>query len=449
MSPTFDPQAFAALTIDDYDYADGTFTAHYTLRGIDAADDVAFAERVDFGTALGDRRPDERLLGLLALTCAPSYYKAAAPPRIDIAFPTGEFEQQYLRELIAGGLGEFAYRNALPEALTPTVTGPVGERAPASTDDWDAEGDPLVPVGGGKDSVVTIEALKRHGLKPMLFSVNKFDPIDRCIEVSGLDSLRVKRAIDRRLIELNEAGAYNGHVPVTAINSVIGLIVADANDLGPVVLSNERSSNVGNVSWQGHDVNHQWSKSIHYETLLRDTLARLGLNPDRYFSLLRGLSESEIADRFRACTPYFRVFISCNRPFAIDAGRRGATWCGHCPKCLFVFVLMAPRLGRAEVETIFGRELFEARDNQPGFEDILGLGAHKPFECVGEYYEAAESMLAVLDDQEWSGLPLVEQFRLRRAELVTVAANDDESESAVDYVPAGYVGALAFAELPS
>ena len=58
-------------------------------------------------------------------------------------------------------------------------------------------------------------------------------------------------------------------------------------------------------------------------------------------------------------------------------------------------------------------------------------------------------MLAVLDDQEWSGLPLVEQFRLRRAELVTVAANDDESESAVDYVPAGYVGALAFAELPS
>src|SRR5664279_1912049 len=108
MSTAFDPQAFAALTIDDYDYADGKFTAHYTLRGIDPADDVAFAELVDFGAALGDRRPDERLLGLLALTCSPSYYKAAAPPRIDIAFPTGEFEQQYLRELIAGGLGEFA-----------------------------------------------------------------------------------------------------------------------------------------------------------------------------------------------------------------------------------------------------------------------------------------------------------------------------------------------------
>ncbi len=147
-------------------------------------------------------------------------------------------------------------------------------RAPAD-DDWDAARDPLVPVGGGKDSVVTIEALKRAGMRPMLFSVNKFDPIDRCIEVSGLDSVRVTRTIDRRLIEVNGMGAYNGHVPVTAINSVIGLIVADANGLGPVVLSNERSSNIGNVSWLGHDVNHQWSKSIHYETLLRDTLRRL------------------------------------------------------------------------------------------------------------------------------------------------------------------------------
>jgi hypothetical protein len=448
MSTTFDPKAFAAMIIDGYDYTDGKFTARYTLRGIDPADDVAFAELVDFGAALGDRRPDDRLLGLLALTCSPSYYKAAAPPRIDIAFPTGEFEQHYLRELIAGGLGEFAYRNSLPDALTPAVSGPVGERGPAASDAWDADADPLVPVGGGKDSVVTIEALKRSGMRPMLFSVNKFDPIDRCIEVSGLESIRVKRAIDRRLIEANDQGAHNGHVPVTAINSVIGLIVADANDLGPVVLSNERSSNIGNVNWLGRDVNHQWSKSIHYETLLRDTLAQLGFNPDRYFSLLRGLSESEIADRFRACAQYFRVFISCNRPFAIDAGRRGATWCGHCPKCLFVFVLMAPRLGRPEVEAIFGRELFEVTDNRLGFEDIVGLGVHKPFECVGEYYEAAESLLAVLDDDQWNGLPLVEGFRSRRAELATVAAGDDESGPTLNYVPAKYAAALAFAELP-
>lgn len=441
MTETFDPSSFTALVIDGYRYADGVYTASYTLRGEHG--DVTFEERVDFAHALGDRVPDDRLLGLLALTMSPSYYKAAAPPRIEIGFPTADFEQQYLRELIAGGLGEFAYRNDLPAALTPTVTGPAGARS-AGPDEWDAGGQPLVPVGGGKDSVVSIEALKRSGMRPMLFSVNEFDPIDRCIEVSGLDSVRVRRTIDRRLIEANAAGAHNGHVPVTAINSVIGLIVADANGLGPVVLSNERSSNIGNVEWHGRDVNHQWSKSIHYETLLRTTLAGLGFNPDRYFSLLRRLSESEIADRFRACPEYFRVFISCNRPFALDKGRRGATWCGHCPKCLFVWLLMAPRLGRKEVEEIFARNLFERPDNLAGFADIVGLGAHKPFECVGEYYEAAESLLAVLADDEWRGLPLVEEFRTRAPQLERVAAAPDDGP-AVDFVPAAYAATLDFA----
>jgi hypothetical protein len=437
----FDPALFQAMTIDGYDVADGTFTAHYTLRGNDI-DDVAFAEVVDFGDALGDRQPDDRLLRLLALTCSPSYFKAAAPPRIEIAFPTHGFERQYLRELIAGGLGEFAYRNGLPQALSPEITGPEADPVAAGEDGWDADAEPLVPVGGGKDSVVSIEALKRHGFHPTLFSVNKFDPIDRCIDISGLDSVRVTRRIDRRLIEANALGAHNGHVPVTAINSVIGIIVADANGMGPVVLSNERSSNVGNVTWEGRDVNHQWSKSISYESLLRDTLSGYGLNPDRYFSLLRPLSESEIADRFRSSPQYFRDFISCNRPFAIDEGRRGATWCGHCPKCLFVFGLMAPRLGRAEVEEIFGHDLLAEVDNRLGFEDIVGLGVHKPFECVGEYYEAAESMVSILDDDEWRGVALVEEFRSRRDELEKVAASNDSEQEGLNYVPARYAAAL-------
>ena len=443
MSDAFDPAAFDAMTIDGYDYdvADGTFRAHYTLRGADA-ESVSFVEVANFGAAIGARRPDDRLLRLLALTCSPSYFKAAAPPRIDIAFPTAQFERHYLRELIAGGLGEFAYRSSLPEALTPEITGPSASPAVPGSDDWNAEANPLVPVGGGKDSVVTIEALKGHGFAPMLFSVNKFDPIDRCIAISGLDSVRVMRRIDPRLIEANAQGAHNGHVPVTAINSVIGLIVADANGLGPVVLSNERSSNVGNMTWLGRDINHQWSKSISYESLLRDTLTQYGFNPDRYFSLLRPLSESEIADRFRDSPQYFRDFISCNRPFAIDAGRRGATWCGHCPKCLFVFVLMAPRLGRDEVEAIFGHDLFGDVDNRAGFEDIVGLGVHKPFECVGEYYEAAESLVAVLDEDSWRGVPLIEEFRTRRDELKVVATSTDPAEEAVDYVPARYAETL-------
>lgn len=440
MTKAFVPQEFEALSIDGFDVADGIFRGHYTMRAVaGSAEDVSFTETIDFGDSLAGGQPDERLLRLLTLTCSLSYYKAAAPPRIDIAFPAYDFERTYLRELTAGGLGEYAYRNGLPGALSPQITGENAQIDASAADGWDPDAPPLVPVGGGKDSVVSIEVLK--SMHPVLFNVNKFDPIDRCIEISGLQHVRVMRTISPRLIEVNAAGAYNGHIPVTAINSIIGLIVADANRLGPVVLSNEGSSNVGNVQWMGRDINHQWSKSVTYETLLRNTLTQYGLNPDRYFSLLRGLSESQIADRFAASPQYFRAFISCNRPFALDAGRRGASWCGHCPKCQFVFVLMAPRLGRSEVEAIFGHNLFDVVDNRTGFEDILGLGVHKPFECVGEYYEAAESMLAILDDDHWCGLPLVEQFRAARAELEKVSVDRDDTPP-VQYVPARYAAAL-------
>ncbi|MCV7357952.1 hypothetical protein [Mycolicibacterium fluoranthenivorans] len=443
MVSTFRPESFDALVIEGYDVgAGGVLNLHYTLRG---PDPVRFTEVIDFGAGLAGAAPHPKLTGLLALTCSLSYYKAAAPPRIEIAFPTSEFEKQYLRNLVEGGLGEFAYRNELPGALSPEIIGPDAEGTAAAedvADAWDPGGTPLVPVGGGKDSVVSIEAFRRHGVKPVLFSVNRYDPIDRCIEVSGLDSVHVRRRIDRALIEANANGAHNGHVPVTAINSVIGLIVADANGFGPVVLSNERSSNVGNIEWLGRDINHQWSKSIAYETLLRDTLSHYGLNPDRYFSLLRGLSESEIADRFATCTEYFDVFTSCNRLFALDPARRATSWCGHCPKCQFVFVLLAPRLGRARLEEIFGADLFDDAAQYDGFADILGLGVHKPFECVGEYYEAAESMLAVLDDDSWGGLTLVDRFAARRTELETVAAVEADPTPVEHHVPARYAKLL-------
>lgn len=420
MGDAFRPESFDALVIDGHDWADGRLSMRYTLRG---PAPVTFTEVIDFGNTLAGARPDPLLSRLLTLTCALSYYKAAAPKLIEIDFPTHDFEREYLSALIEGGLGEFAYTNRLPAALTPEITGTSAVDSPRGPDDWDPMARPLVPVGGGKDSVVSIEAFRRHGIAPMLFSVNRYDPIDRCIEVSGLDSVHVRRSIDRALIAANADGAYNGHVPVTAINSVIGLIVADASGFGPVVLSNERSSNVGNVEWLGRDINHQWSKSLAYETLLRDTLARYGFNPDRYFSLLRGLSESQIADRFATCADYFDVFTSCNRLFALDPSRRASSWCGHCPKCQFVFVLLAPRLGRATCERIFGRNLFADIGNRDGIADILGLGVHKPFECVGEYYEAAESMLAVIDDPQWQGLALVDDFAGQRGQLAAVAVN--------------------------
>ena len=107
-----------------------------------------------------------------------------------------------------------------------------------------------------------------------------------------------------------------------------------------------------------------------------------------------------------------------------------------------VFVLLAPRLGRTRLENIFGANLFDDAAQYDGFADILGLGVHKPFECVGEYYEAAESMLTVVDDDSWHGLTLVDQFASRRAELEAVAAAEQDLEPVQHHVPARFAKLL-------
>ncbi|MGB3302380.1 hypothetical protein [Gordonia sp. (in: high G+C Gram-positive bacteria)] len=399
----------------------------YTLASINPGSDISFTETFDF-SEIGDgsdpdRVIDDRLAQLLAITACVSYYKLAAPPRIVVDFPVAPFEVEYLRQVIEGGLGEFAYVNDLPAALTPVIE-VRSERAPAERviDSWNGTAQPLVAVGGGKDSVVTIEALKSGGWTPVLFSVNRYQPIDDCIAVSGLGSIHVRRRIDAAMTDLNKAGAYNGHIPVTAINSCVALVAADLLGLGSVIMSNEQSADIENLVWHGFNVNHQWSKSIVYEDLLRATLAGYGFDSNRYFSLLRALPESEIANRFSECVEYFDVFVSCNRSFALDPSRRRSRWCGECPKCLFVFVILAPRIPKERLVGIFAANLLDTSANLDLYRELAGLEKHKPFECVGDYSEVAEAFVDLLDSADWASDSVVAALATERTSLETIAA---------------------------
>ncbi|GAC58610.1 hypothetical protein GOHSU_44_00100 [Gordonia hirsuta DSM 44140 = NBRC 16056] len=426
----FVPAYFDTLVISGYDFTDGQVRSHYALTGPDPAQSLEFTETFDF-RELGatfdgpEDRPDERLLRLLTITACVSYYKLAAPSRLHLGFAVTDFERDYLAQVIRGGLGEFAYENDLPAALEPEITadGALEQVPGAQTPDtWRVDAPALVPVGGGKDSIVTIETLKADGQQPVLFSVNQYQPIDDTIEVSGLTGVRVRRRLDPKMGELNKAGAYNGHIPVTAINSAIALLTADLLSLGSVVMSNEQSADIENLVWHGFDVNHQWSKSIVYENLLRQTLADYGLNPDRYFSLLRALPETAIADRFASCTQYFDVFVSCNRSFALDPERRRSRWCGECPKCLFVYVILAPRIGKERICEIFDGDLLDETEHLELYRELAGMTKHKPFECVGDYAEVAESLVSLMDRPEWADDAIVVEMTQNRDELTERAA---------------------------
>ncbi|WP_436536974.1 hypothetical protein [Actinoplanes sp. HUAS TT8] len=404
-----------------FDPSTGVATFDYVLDG---PEPLRFTETITLPVPAEPRNPEtlRRVLELLHVVAGVSYYKVGAPPRVLAPRPVAPEVATWFTHVYTDGLAEYAYRNQLPHVLDLTVETP-GMLAPAAP--IEVSGRPLSAVGGGKDSIVTLEILRAAGLDPVPFSVNPNPVIENVNAASGLPALAARRKLDPRLFELNKAGALNGHIPVTAINSLIAIATAVWHGLGPVVMSNERSASDPNLIWNGHEVNHQWSKGVFAEGLLRDAVtAHTGLI-DPYFSLLRTLSELHIARLFADHRAYDDVVTSCNKAFKLHDPT--ARWCGDCPKCRFVFLAMAPHMPRERLAHIFGHDLFADEAQTPGFLELLGVDAHKPFECVGEAEECLVALSMLTDDA-----PVLVALRA----AVPASAWDDASHSNV-FTPGG------------
>jgi hypothetical protein len=358
----------------------------------------------------------ERAQGLLALlhwVAGVSYFKTALPPRIscESGLP-GPAAAALLEALYSEGLGELAYENRL-EAL-PRPSFPRAEPAAAPSPPSQRLQRILVPVGGGKDSAVAIEIARRSGAEVGLFSIGEAPPILRTVAVAGLEHLVARRSLDPLLFELNAAGALNGHIPITAIVTCVALLSAALNGFDTVAMANERSASIGNLSWDGVQVNHQFSKGLQAERLLSAAVAETGA-PVRQFSLLRPASELAIARAFTTMEPYHGAFTSCNAIFRIDPALRASSWCCDCPKCRFVFLALAPFSSPEHLREIFGADLLADESQFEGFALLAASGGHKPFECVGEEQESVAAMRLLAADPRWRGHAVV--LRLAREVL--------------------------------
>jgi UDP-N-acetyl-alpha-D-muramoyl-L-alanyl-L-glutamate epimerase len=269
----------------------------------------------------------------------------------------------------------------------------------------------LVPIGGGKDSLVAVEAIKQIGGQATAVWVGNSPLIAACAERTGLPTLNIQRELAPGLFELNRLGAWNGHIPVTAVNSAILAVAAILYGYDSIAFANERSASAATLEYEGQQVNHQWSKGYAFERMFNDWLhMHVGADLD-YFSLLRPYSELAITRAFAKLTPYFDVFSSCNRNFKILGPKPADRWCGQCPKCHFVFLALAPFLPKPRLLAIFGRNLLDDESQMAGFDALLEYHNHKPFECVGEGAEARAAMYALSQRPEWQEDALVARFR--------------------------------------
>ena len=349
-----------------------------------------------------------QVLRLLHLLAGVSYYKAAVPPELVIE---GELPDPALAALATvvyeNGLGEFAYRNGL--SLRGKIQFPQGSTsAPAPA--LGLRHHAITAIGGGKDSLVSIEALRALGVSQSVAFVGVAPLLRTCAEATGLPCLQIERQLAPELFQFNTQGAWNGHIPVTAINSAILLLVALLHGADQVVFSNERSASYGSQIPGTGEVNHQWSKGWAFEQALA-TWVRGHVAADlRYYSLLRPLSELAVARQFVRNDRYDAVFSSCNRNFHLLGDRPSQRWCGTCPKCQFVFLALAPFMPKPRLTAIFGRNLLDEPDLAGGYDALIEYGAHKPFECVGEGREARAAFFELVKRPVWREDALVRRF---------------------------------------
>jgi UDP-N-acetyl-alpha-D-muramoyl-L-alanyl-L-glutamate epimerase len=350
-----------------------------------------------------------RALQLLHLIAGVSYYKAAVPEEIRIeSTPIDAGTAAFLTELYENGLGEFAYRNGL------SLRGKIG--FPSTTDAappavaFGLKPHALVAIGGGKDSLVSIEALRKAGVEQTVTWIGGSPLIQACAKRTGLPTMNITRKLAPELFEINKLGALNGHIPVTAVNSAIIAVAALLVGADQVVFSNERSASYGSFIPGTGEVNHQWSKGWQFERDFAAQLHRSVAADLSYYSLLRPFSELAVARQFARIDHYDAYFSSCNRNFHILGERPAQRWCGVCPKCHFVFLALAPFMPKPRLLNIFGRNLLDEADQAPGFDALLEFQDHKPFECVGEGKESRAAMAALGDSASWREDALVARF---------------------------------------
>lgn len=335
-------------------------------------------------------------LGMVELI---SYWKITCSKRVEVL--AGAFSKKQMlwwKNLYFHGLGEFFYTNGIePDREDFMELLSMGEEIKAKKQPLKEPSGCLVPIGGGKDSAVSLELLKKAGEPCTCCIINPRGATFNTIFAGGYqekDAYILKRTLDKNMLELNKQGFLNGHTPFSALVAFSTTIAAYLKNIRYIVLSNEASANESTVL--GSTVNHQYSKSFAFEKDFHEYEAEYIGSGTYYFSLLRPLSEFQIGRYFSSCQAYHDIFRSCN------AGSKEDKWCGHCSKCLFVFFILSPFISHDRLCEIFGRDMLEDEEMIPIMDQLIGMVEEKPFECVGsrEEVNTAISMTIAAMEQE-------------------------------------------------
>lgn len=314
-------------------------------------------------------------LGMVELV---SYWKLTCSPTVIVNCGYLNNEQiSWWKKLYFNGLGECFYLNNIKDNINDFMNIVVNSNEVFEHIKQIENDKCLIPIGGGKDSIVSLGVLESNRQNNYCYIINpRGATLDTIKQANYQDKTIVaNRTLDKEMLKLNDKGFINGHTPFSALVAFSSLIACYINNIKYVSLSNESSANESTVL--DSYVNHQYSKSFEFETDFHNYEMNFIKSGIHYFSLLRPLSEYQIAREFAKHKDFYYIFKSCN------VGSKQDIWCGNCPKCLFVFIIMSPFIETDDLKKIFGYNLFENEKLIDIFKELIGITPEKPFECVG------------------------------------------------------------------
>ncbi len=409
-------QRYDSFVYEDYKYDVEDFKINlefsYCLHS-KMDEDIKFKHKVkydlphDFSTSKLELANFENMIFSIGLVETINYYKTACPSVLDIRCGKINDEQKkWWQKLFYLGLGEFIYLNGLEDDFSngkmfdmlSNEEKDLFERKSVELNGF------LLPVGGGKDSVLTLERLKGFKGDSLPFVMSAPKAAYDCIEIAEYeDYLKATRIFDKTLFSLNGEGYLNGHVPFSAILAFISSFGAVLTGKKYIALSNEKSANEPTV--HGKTFNHQYSKSYEFEQDFFEYSTKYLIKELYYFSFLRPLYEIDIARKFSVYEQYLDDFRSCNR------GKKENVWCSECSKCLFVYIILLPYVKKDKLVKIFGKDMLDEASLEGIFKELIGVTEQKPFECVGTVSEIRYSLKLALAKEDGKRPYLLEKYR--------------------------------------
>ncbi len=372
-------------------------------------EEIAFEEKFVLPSSVKPDPDDpttKYILQCLHIIVGVSYYKCHLG-EIIIPYPLDEEESQYWNDVYDNGLGEFAYVNSITNPIRPFMISQSSIQK-GSLSDKKLNPVALLGIGGGKDSIVACRMLREAGVETKLMSMgsrNHHGQAGAVCDAIGGEKYSIDRYIDTKIVDYgNKTSGLTGHIPLSAIIAWLEVLIAYTLGAAYATVGNESSSSEGNVMWSGKIVNHQWSKSLEFETMTSNFVHSYISPGLHYFSTIRQFSSLAVIKKLSEDNSMDQLLTSCNKVLTIEPSKRpNGRWCSRCAKCLSTWLLMSPWKSQEELSGIFGSNILLDSSLRALAYDLLGLANHKPLDCVGTTDELRAVTRYIIDNNLVSG----------------------------------------------